>query len=41
MSAATLPNQEKGSYVGWVAAGIVLALVFAGSALVWFMFHPW
>lgn len=27
-------------YVGWWAAGIVLLLVFASAAAVWFMFHP-
>jgi len=34
------PSREWGPYVGWWAALIVLLVVFAGAATVWFMFHP-
>ena len=32
--------KERGSYVGWIAAGLVLLVTFAAAATLWFIFHP-
>lgn len=40
MSGEAASSREGGNYVGWVAAGIVLAIVFAAATALWFMFHP-
>ncbi len=32
---------ERSAYLGWVVAGVVLLAIFAGSAALWFIFHPW
>ena len=32
--------EERSSYVGWMAAGIVLIVTFAAAAILWFIFHP-
>jgi len=32
--------EERGSYVAWITAGIVLLATFAAAAILWFIFHP-
>jgi hypothetical protein len=39
MPGETSADHERSSYVGWVAAGIILLAVFAASAGLWFIFH--
>jgi len=40
MSGEASSVRERGSHVGWWAAGVVLIAIFAASAVVWLMFHP-
>jgi len=40
MSREATSTQDEGSYVGWVAAAIVLLVTFAAATGVWFIFHP-
>jgi hypothetical protein len=40
MASEAASAQEQGSYVGWVAAAIVLLVTFSAAAGVWFIFHP-
>ncbi|HXQ79255.1 MAG: hypothetical protein WB788_02975 [Thermoplasmata archaeon] len=40
MSNETGSAQDRGSYVGWMAAGIVLLATFSAAAIIWFIFHP-
>jgi len=32
--------RHRNPYLGWVVSGVVLMLVFASAAVLWFMFHP-
>lgn len=34
------PTKERNPYVGWIAAGIFLAVTFSAATVVWFIFHP-
>jgi hypothetical protein len=40
MPGETSPTEDRGSNLGWVVAGIVLLVVFAAAAGLWFSFHP-
>jgi hypothetical protein len=41
MSKDAPSDNQHSAYVGWWAAAIVLLVTFAGSATVWFIYHPW
>lgn len=42
MGGATEPIQEDdyNPNLGWIAAGVIIAAVFAVGAAFWFTFHP-
>jgi len=40
MANETSAARESDPYVGWMAAAIILAVIFAASAGLWFIFHP-
>jgi hypothetical protein len=33
-------DDDAGAYTGWIAAGVVIAVVLAIGAGLWFHFHP-
>jgi len=39
MSMENRSARGESNYTGWIAAGIVLLLVFVAAAGVWFIFH--
>jgi len=40
MDRTARPPRERSPYLGWYAAGVVLLLVFAAAAVLWFTYHP-
>jgi hypothetical protein len=32
--------EDRSSYVGWIAAAIVLVVTFGAATALWFIFHP-
>jgi len=40
MPAEAALAKERHPYIGWIAAGIFLAVTFSVAAVVWFIFHP-
>ncbi|HKN06799.1 MAG TPA: hypothetical protein VJ021_04225 [Thermoplasmata archaeon] len=40
MSNEATSSPERSSYVGWIAAGIVLLVTFGAATILWFIFHP-
>jgi hypothetical protein len=33
-------TKQRNPYIGWIAAGIFLAVTIVGAAAVWIIFHP-
>ena len=40
MNTGAVTSKERHPYLGFIVAGIFLAIVFAVAAGVWFIFHP-